>query len=269
MGRASTIIKAGTLSGAEQANIQPVEMVDLIMEAKGVLARAREDARGVMERARAEAEELRRSAREEGYAQGHEEGLREGRAAGHEEAMNIARAEFERKQRNLTASCRNLIEDINNHRASWQAAARHDLVDLAMAIGTRVAHAVGERERGVVLANLEKAVELAGRRSQITLVIHPEDAETARTFVPSLLGSKPERPYVDVREDEAVSPGGCRLEWETGAVDATLETQLNRIGAELRQERGRVGRPTDVKKLTASDEENHESACDDRTESDT
>ena len=44
MGRAPTIIKAGTLSKAEQANIQPVEMVDLIMEAKGMLARAREEA---------------------------------------------------------------------------------------------------------------------------------------------------------------------------------------------------------------------------------
>ncbi len=234
MARTSTVIKAGTLSKAEQARIQPVEMVDLLTEARSALESAKAEARAMIESARAEAGALREAARKEGRDQGYAEGLEEGRRQGHEEALAAAREEFDRHTKQLTEACRALIDEINARRASWEASARHDLIDLALAIAARVAPAVGERERGVVRANLEEAVRLAGQRSQVTIDLNPIDAETARTFVPGLFAKQTEEQHVEIEEDETVAPGGCRISWGTGGVDATLETQLDRIGHELR-----------------------------------
>ena len=156
--------------------------------------------------------------------------------AGHDAALAEARERFEKQQASLVESCQKVIADINAHRAHWQAAARQDLVDLALAIARRVVGCVGQRERQAVLANLDKAVQLAGVRSDVTIAVNPADTETARLFAESLVARRQEWTNIRVIDEPEVRPGGCRVQWGTGLVDAMLDTQLERIEAELRTE---------------------------------
>ena len=231
--KADAIDAAGVGAGTVAAVTQSFHMADLVTEAREVLTRAREEATRIIAEARAEGEVIRASAHDEGSRVGHAEGLEAGRRAGHEEALTAARETFDRQHGSLVASCREIIQSINDQRAAWEAEARRDLIDLAMAIARRVVYHVGERDRQVVAANLAEAIRLAGKRSEVRIAVHPIDAEAARTFADSLSASRDSYEHVEVCDDESLSPGGCRVQWDSGAVDAGLETQLDRIEREL------------------------------------
>ncbi|GMV96238.1 MAG: hypothetical protein AMXMBFR83_06060 [Phycisphaerae bacterium] len=240
--------KRATVITAESAGVSPgfapraLQLNDVIEEARRALEQARqESARLVAEtraRGRAEIEALReaelRKAREEGYRAGYEQGVREGRETAYTQALAEARQSFAEQQAGLVSACRGMLETIERDRADWLARARQDLIDLAMAIARRVARHVGQRDRDVVLANLEEAVRLVGARSEVTIAVNPADVEAARVFADSLLDLKEHWRNVHVVAESEIDPGGCRVQWSGGAVDATLETQLDRIAEDLK-----------------------------------
>ncbi len=248
------VIKADSASGPEALGLKPFRVEEVtrevlagarrradgmaasaearLAEAEATLNQARVEAEAIREMARRDAENTREAARQEGFRLGREEGLKEGRAEG----LSAAQAEFAQSQAQLLAALGSALESIERGRAEWLAAARQDLIELAMAIARRVARHVGQRDRDVVLANLEEAIRLVGARSEVTLSVHPVDAEAARVFAGSLLELKENWRHIQVVEEPEVSPGGCRVHWGNGSVDATLETQLDRIEAELKGE---------------------------------
>lgn len=232
MSRQPTIIKARS-AGSESLGARAFVVNDVLREAKGILVAAQKNGADTVERARAEAGQIREQARKEGREAGFAAGREAGLKSGRDEAFAAAREEFTEQQRLLIAACEDLIGQIEAGRSLWLASARQDLVELAMAIARRVVHHVGEREREVVLGNLEEAIRLAGRRSEVKILVHPADADAARSFAGGLLGRKDQWKHVEIVEDPRMSPGGCRVHWDSGAVDAALETQLDRIADQL------------------------------------
>src|SRR5690606_30663695 len=112
------------------------------------------------------------AARQEGYRAGYEEGMSAGREAGRQEALTQATQEFQERHQSLVSACREIIDSVEAGRVEWQATARQDLIELAMAIARRIVPVVGERERQAVLANLEEAVRLAGARTDVTIAVN-------------------------------------------------------------------------------------------------
>lgn len=230
----ATVIKASTIAPAAKLRLHSFQMEDVMREAEQAMAAAQVRAAELLREAEAQAIAIREAARAEGLCEGRDEGLRTGREEGRREAFETARAEFAAQQQNLVRALEKALADIAADRLAWKTAARQDLVDLALAIARRVVKHVGEREREAVLANLEEAVRLAGVRSEVTIAVNPRDAEAARLFTDSLLEMREQWEGVRIVEEPEVAPGGCRVQWSTGAVDATLDTQLARIEAELR-----------------------------------
>jgi flagellar assembly protein FliH len=229
----SVIIKAGAAQQAARLTLKPFHFGELADEATALLASARGEADRIIAEARVEAENIRTVARDEGHAEGHAAGYAEGVAQGKSEALAEARETFNEQQKNLVASFERVIRSVDDERATWRASARQDLVDLAVAIARRVAHVVGERDRQVVLGNLDQAIEIVGNRSEVSLLVSPRDEEAARSFARSLTEMHDQWQEVRVKLDPEIAPGGCRVQWGTGAVDARLATQLDRIAAEL------------------------------------
>lgn len=234
MSRHSTIIKMGT-QRAEAIGCRSFQLTDVLVEARQLVAEARREAAALRARAQQEAETLRVQGRAEGYQQGLKEGREAGREEGRREAFEKARREFMESQASLVAVCGQVIEQVEADRAAWVASARQDLVELALSIARRVARHVGERDREVVLANLDEAVRLMGRRSEVTIRVNPVDGEAVRQFAPTLVEVREVCRHVQVVEDAAVVPGGCRVQWGSGLVDADLETQLDRLAEALKK----------------------------------
>jgi len=229
----STVIKADSVNRLEALGLRRFRLDDVMEEARKMIAAGRATAESIIHDAKKEADIIRQAAQEEGHQAGYSEGLEKGRQDGRQEALDEAGREFAQQQKNLIDTCQQVISQINEYRMSWYASARRDLIDLAMAIARRVAHHVGEYEREVVLANLEEAVQLAGMRSDVTIAVNPADADAARLFARSLIDMQEQWQHIKVVEEQEVSPGGCRVQWGSGAIDAQLETQLDRIEAEL------------------------------------
>lgn len=233
MPRPNAVIKAGTEASLPQAKLRTFRLNDIMDEAKAYVARAHAEAENILRQAEADARRMEQAARERGDARGYEEGyargLQEGRQTGHTEAFETAKAEFDEQQADLVESCKAAISAINADRQAWLTAARQDLIDLAMTIARRVAHHVGSEHREVVLANLEEAVRLVGTRTDVTIAVNAKDAEAARAFARTLTDLREQWQHIRIVEESEVAPGGCRVQWGSGAVDATLETQLDRI----------------------------------------
>jgi len=237
MSRASGIIKADSVGQLPIATFRAFRLNDVMDEAKAFVAKAHAEAEDTLRRAELQArqseEEARQAGDRRGYEEGYARGLAEGREAGRIEAFEAASSEFVRQQSGLIESCRQIISAIEADREAWQTAARQDLVDLAMAIARRVAHQVGREHREVVLANLEQAVRMVGARTDVTIAVNPQDAEAAKAFAKSLVDMREQWQKIRIAEEPDLSPGGCRVQWGSGSIDATLETQLDRIEAEL------------------------------------
>lgn len=227
------VIKADAVKRGEARGLTPFALTDIMEEARATLANARATAVKLMADARTAAVDIRAKAALEGVEEGRARGLTEGRDAGHKEAFEAARAEFAGQQARLVSSFTQAVEGIDRSRAAWEAAARQDLIELAVAIARRVVGPVGRRDREVILRNLEEVVRLTGVRSEVSLLVHPLDAEASRQFAGEVERRGRQWQHVRIIEDESVSPGGCRVQWGSGGIDAELETQLDRIAAEL------------------------------------
>ncbi|MBI4578509.1 MAG: hypothetical protein HY718_02335 [Planctomycetes bacterium] len=249
MPKATRVIKANTAAGMPGAQLRAFRLNDVVEEAKAFVARAHAEVeqrlRQAETRARQIEREVRRQADERGYREGYERGLAEGREAGHSEAFEAARAAFAEQQAGLVASCQAIIGAVNADREAWHTTARQDLIDLALAVARRVAHHVGREHREVVLANLEEAVRLVGARTDVAILVNQRDAEAARAFAKTLIDMREQWQRVRVVEEPEISPGGCRVQWGSGSIDATLDTQLDRIEAALNAGTDRGPRTTE------------------------
>ena len=244
MPKPTGVIKAHSTQSLPSTALRTFRLNDVMDEARAFVAQAHVEAANIVRDAEdrlRQAEVKSRQIEQEaaargdrrGHQEGYERGLAEGREGGRKEAFEAACREFAEPQASLVESCKAVISAIDADRDTWLTTARQDLIELAVAIARRVARQVGREHREVVLANLEEAVRLVGARTDVTIAVNPLDAEAARVFAKSLIDMREQWQKVRVVDEPEISPGGCRVQWGSGSIDATLETQLDRIEAEL------------------------------------
>jgi flagellar biosynthesis/type III secretory pathway protein FliH len=85
----------------------------------------------------------------------------------------------------------------------------------------------------IALSLVREALELVAGRQQLKIRLHPADFAEFEGPVKRLAQEISRAATTVVVPDEALSRGGCRLETEHGVIDEQIETQLNRIAAEL------------------------------------
>ena len=220
-------------SNVAPPSLSPFSMADIEKQAKLILLRARQQADQLLAAAQSEAESLKQQATAEGAAHGHRQGLaqglEEGKRAGHQQALNEHRAQFQQALQALS----NAMIEADRHRAELEAGALAEVVRLALAVARRVAKRQGMVDPEVLTANLHEAMKLVVAKSDLRIAIHPAQRKTLDEALPELQLSWPQLQHAKVVEDASIVPGGCRVLAENGSVDADLQTQLDRIEAEL------------------------------------
>jgi flagellar biosynthesis/type III secretory pathway protein FliH len=63
--------------------------------------------------------------------------------------------------------------------------------------------------------------------------VHPKQRQTLESVLPELQLRWPNLKHVEIVEDAALAPGGCRVYTKQGCVDADLDAQLERIVGDL------------------------------------
>ena len=226
--------------------VSPFSVRDIEEQAASLVKQARRAAELVVARAQRDADQLRQRARDEGRSQGYAAGLAQGMAEGRAEGLQRSTEEGHAAGRaaglaevgpQLTATHAALasaLSQIDAGRHDLEQAATGEVVQLALAVARRVTKRQALIDPAVLAANLSDAVRLAVRAADVRLVIHPDQRQTIEQELPRLKLDWPSLGHVEFVDDPAITPGGCRVLTGTGGeVDARIETQLDRIVAEM------------------------------------
>jgi flagellar biosynthesis/type III secretory pathway protein FliH len=176
----------------------------------GAAVRARE----ALEAAQVEAAQLRAEARAE-----RAQALSEARELGRQEGLALATETVARAQA---------------VRARMRAAADDEPIALALAIARKVLGRELKLDRSAVVEIAAQALAEVRDRREVVLRVNPGDAAELRSQRTRLQELLPRAPWLELREDEAVAPGGVVVETEAGVVDARLESQLAALERALR-----------------------------------
>jgi flagellar assembly protein FliH len=215
------------------ASLQPFSMADVEAAAKRVLLRARQQAEQLLLDAQNEAEALKEQAKaeglREGLEQGQAEGLRQGQEAGHAQALAEHREQFTQ----TIAALATAAAELDAGRQRLEADGLREVVRLAAAIARRVTKRQGLIDEQVLAANVGEAMRLVIHAADVQIAVHPDQRATLEAALPHLRTEWPSLKHVELVDDPTLSPGGCRLFARGGQVDASLDTQLDRVIGEL------------------------------------
>ncbi len=182
----------------QRAKVTPGALFDARAEAKRVLGAAEIEAERRVVEAQAAADDIREAAR----AQGYEDGLAE---------VNdlLVRFRDEREQK--------LLE----HKA--------DMVGLAVRVAGKILGREIEERPETFTDLVIRAVRGIRHEKRIQIRVHPDDLALARAGLDRLRVEVGPGKEIEIREDRAVTGGGCVVETDLGIIDARLETQLRTL----------------------------------------
>lgn len=155
----------------------------------------------------------------EGYRLGYDEGLAAGREAGEQQGLEEARARVRDQQQRLEEVMDSLLKPIEQQREATEAA----LLNLVMALSRSVIHRELKLNSSHIGEVLRHAVDmLPDADESMRIHVHPDDAESVRHAVEAIEGR------AVVHPDEALHPGGCKVENSRSLVDYTVEKRFQK-----------------------------------------
>jgi flagellar assembly protein FliH len=208
-------------------------MGDIEKAARAIIVRAERQAEQLLVEAQKEAQALQVAARKEGaelgQRMGHAAGLEAGAKAGHAQALAEHREQLAKALQALTA----VLAELNARRCELEVAAVREVIDLAIAIAQRATKRLGVMDGAVVEANVAEALKLVVHAADLRIVVHPTQKATLTDALPRLKMAWPSLEHVELVDDAALAPGGCRILTRHGSIDADLDVQLQNIVADL------------------------------------
>lgn len=190
-------------------------------EAREVLTKAQGKARELVQAALSEAARIREQARKEGYDKGHQDGYQKGLEAGMQ-ALGV-------EARPVMKFVETIAQNLDAARGDIVRKAETEVLKLAIEIARKIIRAEITTQGKIVQENLKRAIELVAKRHELTVHVNPNDYKTVKKFFPKLFAGFPEIGNIELRKDDAVSPGGCVVKTREGGVDADIHTQLEQI----------------------------------------
>ena len=147
----------------------------------------------------------------------YQQGLQEGQAS--------ARKELGGQLEAMHARLARAIEEMSGMRQRFRQEAEEDVVKLALAIARRVLHRELTVAPEALLGLVKAALEKIEAREVHTVRIRPEDAPMVKQFLGKM--GLPQR--LEVVADPGLERGAAIFDSSRGALDASVETQLQEI----------------------------------------
>lgn len=189
---------------------------------------ARQEAAAVLEEARVEAdqlklqlqqelEQIRESAFQEAYNHGVEEGFQAG--------LNHFVSEMEKFIHNLDREVER-VQMLMDHQVQGMGM---KLIVLSTQIAEKIIQRQVELEPELIIKQIETILAEISRVKSLAIRIHPSELDLVKAHEERFLKLTQEIEKIQFVIDYSLEPGGCIVETDSGGVDATIETQLNRI----------------------------------------
>lgn len=170
----------------------------------------------------AELQRLRQEARAAGEAEGRREGWARGHAEGHAEGLAAGLAGASAHAEHLRALAASLPAALRSAEAELSQA----ILALALDVARQVVHRTLRVEPEWVVALVQELLHAEpALQGEPRLLLHPDDLQLVRDS----LGSELQSAGWQLRADDTLARGGCRVRSAIGEMDATLETRWKRV----------------------------------------
>jgi type III secretion protein L len=198
----ANVIKVHANNGTPAVSKITKEVHEASLEAKDILAKAREQAAQLIEDARREKETVLAESTKRGYAAGLDQ-------------WNDALADAWKQREDFLA----------RHEA--------ELVKLAVAVAKKVIGRSVEVDPGIVLQTATEALRSVRSERRVTIKVNPSDEAALRKQAGSLKMLGVEVGELVVIGNPSIEAGGCIVESDLGIIDAQIGTQLASIESAL------------------------------------
>ncbi len=206
-----------------------LDLGDLRREAERIKAEAATQARALIEAGRRKAAQLTEGAEERGYEVGLKKGQKEGYEAGLEKGESQARAEASREYADLAQRWDEALASFDASRTDLLVQAREDVLRLALRLAERVVRTAVELTPDCAAQQAAKAIEMITEATRLRILTHPDDLQHLREVLPDLERRARDGSNIELQTSDKVGRGGCLLRHGKGEIDATIETQLERL----------------------------------------
>jgi flagellar assembly protein FliH len=158
-----------------------------------------------------------------------------GRQAGASAQQEVIDQQIAHKMQLLDPLVHQLAAEISQAKHSWLAGWDRSALQLAIKIAQRIIRREVNRFPEIKADLLREALEMCAAAGHLKIHLNPADAaDPAVTREIQRVAQKMgDTVRIDTISDPQISPGGCRVETQHGAVDQQIESQLDRITAEL------------------------------------
>lgn len=224
----ATVIRAGE-AGKLGVRLGRIDLTDHLEEARRVVEAARREAERIVADARREAERVYQETSRSGYDDGYRAGEQAGRESGHAQALAEAVQRFEQEHDDLSSDMRRVIDEIDAIKTDLRLVCERELLNFAVTIARKLTFAIGELHTESAVANMQRAIELIGRRMDVTVRAHQRDIEALRAFASGVMDHAVKSGSMEFVADETITPGGCVVSHDRSEIDATLETQAEEL----------------------------------------
>lgn len=225
---------ASAVAAAKDAVV--LNLGDIARQGEAIIAAAKKRAEGIVRDAEAERARLIAGAAEEGRAKGVAEGQAQGRAAGEKAGREAAQKERAAALAGIEKSWGDSLSAWEKARDGVNGEAKEAVVRLAMEIARRIVKKQVESDPTVALAQVEAALAVISRPTDLVVSVHPKDRAVVEAALPTLAKRFSGGKGVELADDESVGRGGCVVRSRgalAGEIDATIATQADRIAEAL------------------------------------
>jgi flagellar assembly protein FliH len=157
----------------------------------------------------------------------------QGRQAALRAVEQILDQKVGQKMESLLPALQKVIAELVDERQAWLRHWEQAAVHLAAKIAQRVIRRELTQTPQITVELVREALELAAGSPHLKIALHPDDFDTLGGQVDRLTKEIARAAEVEIVPDLTVSLGGCRVETRQGLIDQQIETQLERIIAEL------------------------------------
>jgi flagellar assembly protein FliH len=210
-----------------------LDMGDLARQAEQILESARADAAQILDRAKAQANAMIDAADERGYSAGFERGRVEGLDAGQREGEQTALLQRTTQIDQLVERWSAALKSWDDRRSIMIQEAHDDILRFAIEVARKVVQRTVQADPSIVRDQLSAALALLGRPTAVKVTVHPEDRLLVEQILPGLLEKLSSAAHASIAVDDLIMRGGCIVAADGGRVDATIDTQLQRIAEAL------------------------------------
>ncbi len=189
-----SLIYQGDVHPSSNEKVIPAEEFSTLMDAQGILEKAKEDAVAFREELEKEADLLREKAKEEGF----EEGLNQ---------FNEKLLWFDQQLKTLRLEMQNQI------------------LPLALKAARKIVASELRTHPETIVDIVIQALTPVLQSKQITILVNKTDRETLEAAKPRLRNILEQVDSFTILDRPDISAGGCVIETEGGIINATIENQ--------------------------------------------